>query len=275
MDKLFHIAINKNQGAEYAILPGDPGRVPKIAEFLDDARPLAQNREFTSYCGTLCGKRIIIMSTGIGGPSAAIALEELAKAGVKTAIRIGTCGGIHLDVVPGDLVIPTAAVRMEGTSKEYAPIEFPAAADFEVLSALAKAAEENRFRFHTGIIQSKDSFYGQHSPETMPVEYELKICNPLPPSGFVSRYEKVASKPAEAGFQTEPSITAPLADSAPQNNELIKIKMLTGEVIQIKRKNVIGWCHHTLHKGAINRSILEKHDCLGKNFARCKNSSKI
>ncbi len=174
MDKLFHIAINKNQGAEYAILPGDPGRVPKIAEFLDDARPLAQNREFTSYCGTLCGKRIIIMSTGIGGPSAAIALEELAKAGVKTAIRIGTCGGIHLDVVPGDLVIPTAAVRMEGTSKEYAPIEFPAAADFEVLSALAKAAEENRFRFHTGIIQSKDSFYGQHSPETMPVEYELK-----------------------------------------------------------------------------------------------------
>lgn len=172
--KLFHIAITPEQGAEYAILPGDPGRVKKIAQFVDNAQPLAQNREFTSYSGTLCGERIIITSTGIGGPSAAIALEELARAGVKTAVRIGTCGGIHYDVAAGDLVIPTAAVRMEGTSKEYAPIEYPAAADFDVVSALVSAARQNGFGFHTGVVQSKDSFYGQHNPHTMPVKYELE-----------------------------------------------------------------------------------------------------
>ena len=172
--KLFHIDITPEQGAEYAILPGDPGRVEKIAQFVDNAQPLAQNREFTSYSGTLCGERIIITSTGIGGPSAAIALEELARAGVKTAVRIGTCGGIHYDVAAGDLVIPTAAVRMEGTSKEYAPIEYPAAADFDVVSALVSAARQNGFGFHTGVVQSKDSFYGQHNPHTMPVKYELE-----------------------------------------------------------------------------------------------------
>lgn len=172
--KLFHIDITPEQGAEYAILPGDPGRVEKIAQFVDNAQPLAQNREFTSYSGTLCGERIIITSTGIGGPSAAIALEELARAGVKTAVRIGTCGGIHYDVAAGDLVIPTAAVRMEGTSKEYAPIEYPATADFDVVSALVSAARQNGFGFHTGVVQSKDSFYGQHNPHTMPVKYELE-----------------------------------------------------------------------------------------------------
>ncbi|MBR2175718.1 MAG: uridine phosphorylase [Clostridia bacterium] len=172
--KLFHIDITPEQGAEYAILPGDPGRVEKIAQFVDNAQPLAQNREFTSYSGTLCGERIIITSTGIGGPSAAIALEELARAGVKTAVRIGTCGGIHYDVAAGDFVIPTAAVRMEGTSKEYAPIEYPATADFDVVSALVSAARQNGFGFHTGVVQSKDSFYGQHNPHTMPVKYELE-----------------------------------------------------------------------------------------------------
>ena len=171
---LFHIHITPEQGAKYAILPGDPRRVEKIAAFIDEPRPLAQNREFTSYCGTLCGERVIILSTGIGGPSAAIALEELSRAGLTTAIRIGTCGGISYDVATGDLVIPTAAVRMEGTSKEYAPIEYPAAADFEIVSALVSAAKKNQYRYHTGIIQSKDSFYGQHAPHTMPVDYELK-----------------------------------------------------------------------------------------------------
>ena len=173
-EKLFHIAITKEQGAEYAILPGDPGRVEKIAQFIDNAEPLAQNREFNSYSGTICGKRVIIMSTGIGGPSAAIALEELAMAGLKTAIRIGTCGGMQTEVVSGDLIIPTGAVRMEGTSKEYAPIELPAVADFDVLTALVTAAKQNGYPYHTGIIQSKDSFYGQHSPSSMPVSYELE-----------------------------------------------------------------------------------------------------
>ncbi len=172
-EKLFHIAITRQQGAKYAILPGDPARVPLIAAHLENAEKLASNREFTSYCGTLCGERVIVLSTGIGGPSAAIALEELCQAGLQAAIRTGTCGGISESVAAGDLVIPTAAVRMEGTSKEYAPPEFPAAADFGMVRALVDAAEKNGFRLHTDIVQSKDSFYGQHSPETMPVSCEL------------------------------------------------------------------------------------------------------
>lgn len=172
-EKLFHIGITREQGARYAILPGDPGRVPVIAQYLDAPHELASNREFTSWCGTLCGERVIVMSTGIGGPSAAIALEELAEAGLRTAIRTGTCGGISESVVPGDIVVPTAAVRMEGTSKEYAPMEYPAAADHDIAAALIKAAKQNGYRVHAGVVQSKDSFYGQHSPETMPVGYEL------------------------------------------------------------------------------------------------------
>jgi len=173
-EKLFHIGITKEQGAKYAILPGDPGRVPLIAQYLENAEPLAQNREFVSYCGMLCGERVIVLSTGIGGPSAAIALEELCHAGLQAAIRTGTCGGINEGVIPGDIVIPTAAVRMEGTSKEYAPPEFPAAADFSIVKALSEAAQANGFRVHTGVVHSKDSFYGQHAPESMPVDYRLK-----------------------------------------------------------------------------------------------------
>ncbi len=173
-EKMFHIGISKNEGARYAILPGDPARVSLIAKYLDNARPLASNREFTSCSGELCGEKVIVMSTGIGGPSAAIALEELCMTGLKYAIRIGTCGGIQENVIPGDIIIPTAAVRMEGTSREYAPIEFPAAANHEVVCALVAAAAKNKLRFHTGIVQSKDSFYGQHSPDTMPVKDELK-----------------------------------------------------------------------------------------------------
>ena len=173
-EKLFHIGIAREQGAAYAILPGDPARVPLIARYLEDPAPLASNREFTSWQGTLAGERVIVLSTGIGGPSAAIALEELVQAGLQAAVRTGTCGGMNEAVIPGDLVIPTAAVRMEGTSKEYAPLEFPAAADFDMVCALRTAAEKNGFRAHTGIVQSKDSFYGQHSPETMPIDFKLK-----------------------------------------------------------------------------------------------------
>ena len=173
-EELFHIGIARSQGAEYAILPGDPARTEKIARYLDNAEFLAQNREFTSYAGELCGKRVIVMSTGIGGPSAAIALEELAMAGLKTAVRVGTCGGIQEKVISGDLVIANAAVRMEGTSKEYMPTEFPAVSDFSVTSALVRSAQMLGYRYHVGVVQSKDSFYGQHSPESMPVGYELE-----------------------------------------------------------------------------------------------------
>lgn len=171
--KLFHVGFGADEGAKYAVLPGDPGRVKVIAEFLEDAKPLGSNREFVSYSGKIAGERVIVLSTGIGGPSAAIALEELSAAGVKCAVRIGTCGGMQERVVAGDMIIPTAAVRMEGTSREYAPAEFPATADFDVMNALVAAAKQMGARYHTGVIQSKDSFYGQHCPETMPVGYEL------------------------------------------------------------------------------------------------------
>lgn len=173
-NKLFHIALTAEQGAKYALLPGDPARVEKIAAFLDNPQPLASNREFTSYSGTLCGERVLVLSTGIGGPSAAIAMEELCRIGVQTVIRIGTCGAIQPHIKGGHIVLATAAVRMEGTSKEYMPIEMPAAADFSVVSALRAAAQECGFISHTGVVQSKDSFYGQHSPESMPVGTELK-----------------------------------------------------------------------------------------------------
>ena len=118
--------------------------------------------------------QVSVTSTGIGGPSAAIAIEELVRCGADTFIRVGTCGGMQEDVLSGDIVIASGAIRMDGTGREYAPIEYPAVSDFEVTSALGQAAEELNMRFHIGVTQSKDSFYGQHSPETMPVSYELE-----------------------------------------------------------------------------------------------------
>lgn len=171
--KMFHLDLRPEDGAEYAILPGDPGRVPKIAAYLKDAKPVAYNREFQTWSGTLCGERVLVTSTGIGGPSAAIAIEELAGIGVKTMLRVGTCGGMQLPVQGGDLVISTGAIRFEGTSREYVPIEFPAVPDYGVTAALVQAAAELGFSYHTGVTQSKDSFYGQHSPERMPASDEL------------------------------------------------------------------------------------------------------
>lgn len=171
--RLYHLDIPVTHNVRYAILPGDPGRVDRIAEFLDDPVFVASNREFRSVEGKILGEPVIVTSTGIGGPSAAIALEELSMIGVRTAVRIGTCGGISQKVYPGDLIAATAAVRMDGCSKEYAPIEYPAAADFDVTTALVRAAREKGYRVHCGVIQSKDSFYGQHDPMSMPVGYEL------------------------------------------------------------------------------------------------------
>jgi len=174
MDALYHIGIKNAPHAKYAILPGDPGRVEVIATYLDNPTFINSNREFTTYLGTLNGVNVLVTSTGIGGPSTAIAVEELYKAGVRTFIRVGTCGGMQTEVVGGDLVIATAAARAEGTSKEYMPIEYPAVASYDVVSALVKTARETGRTHHIGVIQSKDSFYGQHSPERMPVGYDLK-----------------------------------------------------------------------------------------------------
>lgn len=170
----YHIGLKEGDVGEYVILPGDPKRCAKIAEFFDDAKFIQDSREYVTYTGYLDGVKVSVMSTGMGGPSAAIGLEELARCGAKTFIRVGTCGGMQLDVEGGDLVIANAAIRMEGTTKEYAPIEYPAVADFRVTTALAQAAEKLGYKYHIGVAQSKDSFYGQHEPEVKPVGYELQ-----------------------------------------------------------------------------------------------------
>ena len=172
--KQFHIACAQGDIGRYCILPGDPGRVPAIAALFDDAKQIAYNREFNVWTGTLLGEKVTACSTGIGGPSASIAMEELHKCGADTFIRTGTCGGIALDVQSGDVVVATGAIRYEHTSREYAPIEFPAVADFQVTGALVQAARSLGFPLHTGVVQCKDSFYGQHSPEASPVYYELQ-----------------------------------------------------------------------------------------------------
>jgi uridine phosphorylase len=173
MNTAYHIACKPGDVGGYCILPGDPGRCEAIAAHFENPRRVAGNREYTTYTGTLNGRMVSVCSTGIGGPSAAIAVEELAALGVHTMIRVGTCGGIAPHVQSGDLVVATGAVRMEGTTREYAPIEFPAVADFGVADALRKAAEKTGRHVHTGVVHSKDSFYGQHSPGRMPVSYEL------------------------------------------------------------------------------------------------------
>ena len=174
LEKQFHIHCVEGDVGRYVILPGDPGRFEKIPCQLHHAHFVAQNREYTIYTGTLLGEKVSVCSTGIGGPSASIAMEELHKCGADTFIRTGTCGGIDLNVQSGDVVVATGAIRYEHTSREYAPIEFPAVADFQVTNALVEATKKLGFPLHTGIVQCKDSFYGQHDPAASPVYYELQ-----------------------------------------------------------------------------------------------------
>ncbi len=169
----YHIGLKEGDVGKYVILPGDPKRCKKIAEYFDDAKLVADNREYTTYTGYLCGEKVSVTSTGIGGPSAAIALEELVNVGADTFIRVGTCGGIDIDVKGGDVVIATGAIRMEGTSKEYAPVEYPAVANLDIVNSLVSAASALGYEKHVGVVQCKDSFYGQHNPDRMPVSYEL------------------------------------------------------------------------------------------------------
>ena len=169
----FHIHCKEGDVGCYCFLPGDPGRCEAIANHFDNPVHIGMNREYNIYTGTLLGEKVSVCSTGIGGPSAAIAMEELAAIGADTFIRVGTTGGIALDVIPGDVVVATGSIRFEHTSLEYAPIEFPAVADFDITCALKQASEELGFRTHVGIVQCKDAFYGQHAPEKSPVSYEL------------------------------------------------------------------------------------------------------
>ena len=171
--KQYHIQVGEGDVGRYVIMPGDPKRCAKIAQYFDRAELMADNREYVTYTGYLDGVKVSVTSTGIGGPSASIAMEELVMSGADTFIRIGTCGGMQTDVKSGDVVIASGAIRMEGTSREYAPIEFPAVADISAVNALIESAKELKQDYHVGIVQCKDSFYGQHSPETKPVGYEL------------------------------------------------------------------------------------------------------
>lgn len=171
--KQYHIGVGKEDIGHYVFLPGDPKRVAKIASYFDDAKLVGDSREFVTYTGYLNGVKVSCTSTGIGGPSASIAMEELVACGAHTFIRVGTCGGMDLDVCGGDLVIAQGAIRFEGTSKEYVPIEYPAIADIHVINALMNAAEKSKTNYHVGVVQCKDAFYGQHRPETLPNSVEL------------------------------------------------------------------------------------------------------
>lgn len=169
----YHLQIKKGDIGKYVILPGDPKRCEKIAKHFDNPKLISDSREYITYTGYLDGEKVSVTSTGIGGPSAAIAMEELYNCGADTFIRVGTCGGMDINVLGGDIVIATGAIRMEGTSREYAPIEFPAVSNLDITNALVSSANELNYSYHTGIVQAKDSFFGQHSPQTKPVGYEL------------------------------------------------------------------------------------------------------
>lgn len=169
----YHIGCSAGDVGRYCIMPGDPERCEKIAEHFENAKLVSNRRGYVTYTGYLCGERVSAVSSGIGGPSAAIVIEELSQLGVHTIIRTGTCGGISEDVHAGDIVIATSSIRCDGTTREYVPIEFPAAASFEAICALVGAAESLHVNHHVGTVHSKDSFYGQTMPETMPIEQDL------------------------------------------------------------------------------------------------------
>lgn len=172
--KQYHTGVGRGDVGEYVILPGDPKRCAKIAAHFDDPVLVADSREYVTYTGTIDGVKVSVTSTGIGGPSAAIAIDELAKCGAGTFIRVGTCGGMQEEIMGGDIVIANGAIRMEGTSREFAPIEYPAVPDVNVMNALIDAAKKQNIRHHVGVVQCKDSFFGQHEPQIMPVSYELE-----------------------------------------------------------------------------------------------------
>ena len=174
--KQYHIRCKEGDVGRYVFLPGDPFRTDFIAGFLDDAVLVAHNREHKTWTGKLDGVPVSVTSTGMGCPSTAIALEELIKIGADTFIRIGTAGRVcdasYDESLDG--VICTAAVRDEGTTIHYIPIEYPAVADRQVVAALADAAQQRGLKYLEGITQSKDSFYGQHEPDSMPAAARLR-----------------------------------------------------------------------------------------------------
>ncbi len=171
--KQHHIDLKPGDVGRYVLLPGDPGRTELIASYFDDAKEVAYKREYRTFTGTLLGEKVSVTSTGIGCPSASIAVEELVAIGADTFIRVGTSGGIQPDTINGEVAIVNGAIRDEGTTLHYMPVEFPAVADLDVTLALRKAAQDLGLPHRVGISQSKDSFYGEVTPERMPVAQRL------------------------------------------------------------------------------------------------------
>ena len=168
-----HLKLKKGDVGRYVIMPGDPKRCVKIAKRFDDAKLIADYREYATYTGYINGVKVSTTSHGIGGPSTAIALEELIKVGADTFIRVGTCGGMNIDVLPGDVVIVNGAIKGGGTMDNYIPKEFPCVPNIDILEAMIEGANKVKTRTHVGVVQCKDAFYAQHAPESMAVDKEL------------------------------------------------------------------------------------------------------
>lgn len=164
----YHLRVKPGEVAKCVLLPGDPARTELIAKRFDDAREIAYNREFRTYTGKVSGVPISVTSTGIGCPSTAIAVEELAECGADTFIRVGTAGAVSPKLKTGEIVIASAAVREDGTSRQYVPLNYPAVANFEVTNALTEAAERLKAKYHVGLSLSKDAFYSEE-PERVPL----------------------------------------------------------------------------------------------------------
>ncbi len=170
----YHVKVKPGDVGRYVLLPGDPGRVDQMAEYLDDAQFVSFNREHKVYTGTLLGEKVSIVSTGMGCPSTAIAMEELIAVGADTFIRVGTSGAVQPWLKLGDVAVVTGAIRDEGTTRQYLPIEFPAIADIEVVNALAEASKRVGANYYLGVSQTKDSFYGEVERERMPMAAHLE-----------------------------------------------------------------------------------------------------
>ena len=173
MAKMMHIALEKGDVGRYVFLPGSPERTEKIAAYFEDPKEIAYHREYRTFVGKLDGVPVAVTSTGIGGPSTAIAVEELYQCGVDTMMRVGTCASVSSKVSRGDVVIPNGAIRIEGVSSHYLPMEFPCVPDFQMLKALEQAAIDLGLSYDIGVTITKASFYTQTSPETKPVAQEL------------------------------------------------------------------------------------------------------
>jgi uridine phosphorylase len=167
-EKKYHIGLAKGEVGEYVLVPGDPGRTPAIAKYLDDAHEIAFSREYRTFTGSLLGVPVSTISSGMGGPSVAIGIEELSELGVHTFLRVGTCGAAQPEIKMGDLVIATGAVRSEGTPTGYIPLEYPAIASLDMVNALVEAAKAAGAPHHVGVIRSVDALYSDLMPDRMP-----------------------------------------------------------------------------------------------------------